>query len=56
MNFDSVLLKVDFMNAFNIMECDNILKSVHCHIPKVLPFVQSVYCSPSILKCASLII
>ena len=53
---DSVLFKADVRSAFNLVCRDNNLKSVHHYIPSVLPFVQSAYCLPSILRCDPLII
>ena len=44
-----VLVKVDFKNAFNSIRRDKMLLAVEELIPEILPFVHSVYCSPSFL-------
>ena len=46
---DKALLKVDFSNAFNTIRRDKILEATEAHIPALLPFVHSVYSSPSTL-------
>ena len=46
---DKALLKVNFSNAFNTIRRDKILEATEAHIPALLPFVHSVYSSPSTL-------
>lgn len=47
---EQVLLKIDFQNAFNSIRRDKMLAAVEEYIPDLLPFVYSVYCSPSYLR------
>ena len=46
---DKAMAKVDFQNAFNSIRRDKMLRAVEDHIPALLPYVHSAYCSPSIL-------
>ena len=46
---DHLILKLDFKNAFNTIRRDKMLLAVKDLAPSLLPFVHSVYCSPSSL-------
>jgi hypothetical protein len=42
-NHGTVLLKLDFKNAFNSVERDCILKEVQCHTPLLYPYFYRWY-------------
>ena len=46
---DQVLVKLDFQNAFNTLRRDRMLRAVEELAPSLLPYVHSVYCSPTSL-------
>lgn len=48
-NLEKILLKIDFKNAFNSIERDEMLKEVKKHTPKLFPFLWQCYHSPSLL-------
>lgn len=48
-NLEKVLLKIDFKNAFNSIERDEMLKEIKKHTPKLFPFLWQCYFSPSLL-------
>ena len=47
---DQVLVKLDFINAFNSVRRDAVLEAVAQHIPELLAFTVSAYGAPSILQ------
>jgi hypothetical protein len=48
-NRGKVILKLDFKNAFNLVERDCILKEVQCHTPLLYPYLYQCYRNPSTL-------
>ena len=46
---DSLILKLDFKNAFNCLRSDKMLLAVEEMAPELLPLVHSAYCVPSSL-------
>ena len=46
---DSVMVKLDFKNAFNSIRRDKMLEAVQKFIPELASFVHSAYSSPSSL-------
>ena len=47
---DQVLVKLDFINAFNSVRRDAVLEAVALHVPELLAFTKSAYGAPSILQ------
>ncbi len=48
-HLEKILLKIDFKNAFNSIERDEMLKEVKKHTPKLFPFLWQCYRLPSML-------
>ena len=53
MSDDDVIVKLDFRNAFNCLHRDDIFKEVQKNIPELLPYVNSSYGRPTILRFGS---
>ena len=49
MQFNEILLKLDFENAFNTVRRDKMLIAVKEVVPMLLPFVHSAYSTSSTL-------
>ena len=47
---DQVLVKLDFINAFNSVRRDAVLEAVAQHVPELLAFTASAYGAPSLLQ------
>ena len=50
MSPDQVLVKLDFINAFNSVRRDAVLEAVALHVPELLAFTASAYGAPSLLQ------
>jgi hypothetical protein len=50
MDPDQVLVKLDFINAFNSVRMDAVLEGVALHVPELSAFAESAYGAPSILQ------
>lgn len=48
-NLGKVFLKIDFINAFNSIERDDMLREVFQHTPKLYPLLWQCYATPSLL-------
>ena len=46
---DNVLMKLDFINAFNCLHRADMLSSVAERVPELLPYCHSAYAKPSTL-------
>ena len=50
MDSDSILVKLDFSNAFNTLFRDKMLTSLYAILPELAPFCSLAYSEPSNLK------
>ena len=46
----SVLVKLDFKNAFNSIRRDKMLEAVKQHIPELFPFINSCHSYPQLSR------